>query len=493
MRWISSNGGRRRATGLRATALALVSVAALTCGGDRINVGPVKITPETSNVPAALQVHAQVPAQGMIRSAHAMSLAARVGGLPVKASWTYIDGMPGLNAQLDSWLLGALDAKAAASGERYRPAMALNTRPATAIGPGTTLTAEPVAASGRVIVFRETENDTLPNGTSSVTSQTVYADTNTGQVHRAADLLRPEALPRIHTLLFNTAGHSPKPLPNEAAPLDIVLDDQGALRITTAQTGTGNRPARTATATIPAQEAESALGEFGRNVLSQLRSHAPVELPPAASQAFRHVNCDVVPCAALTYDDGPDPRSTPRLLAILREKKVSATFFMLGIRAAANPAIARQVSNAGHAVGNHTYSHANLTMLSAAGIMNEIGRAQASIQAATGSAPTFMRPPYGATNAIVRQAVGLPLVNWSVDSLDWLSRDPKVFVPKVLQEITPGAIVIMHDIHATTIAGQTWLITALQSQGYHLVNVPELFEGTPLVTGQTYRSRPQRW
>jgi peptidoglycan/xylan/chitin deacetylase (PgdA/CDA1 family) len=171
---------------------------------------------------------------------------------------------------------------------------------------------------------------------------------------------------------------------------------------------------------------------------------------------------------------------------------VSATFFMQGTNASTNPGVAKQVTDAGHTVGNHTFSHPNLTKLSAAGVRGEIDRAGAAIRAATGAAPSFMRPPYGAANAAVKGAVGMPLILWSVDSLDWLSRNPAVFVPKVLKEITPGAIVIMHDVHATTIDGQDELITTLQTRGYHLVTVEELFEGTPLVPGQIYRSRPER-
>lgn len=408
------------------------------------------------------------------------------------ASWTYVDGLPGLNAQIDSWLLEILDAKSAPAGGRYRPAMALTTTPARAPGPGTTLTAQPVQASGTVIVYRETEKDTAPDGTSTLTAGTVYADAGTGEVHRAADLFRPESLSGIRSLAAEAVNHNAGPRPADTSLSDVLLDQEGDLRVSTARPGFKNVEPAAVTVTVGASDAGSALSDFGRNVLSQIRSRAPVAVPPASFPGLKHINCDIVPCASLTYDDGPDPKTTPQLLGILKDKNALATFFMQGANASANPGSAKEVTDAGHTVGNHTFSHPYLTKLSAAGVRGEIDRAAAAIRAATGTVPTFMRPPYGAANAAVQGAVGMPLILWSVDSLDWLSKNPAVFVPKVLKEITPGGVVIMHDVHATTIAGQAELITTLQTRGYHLVTVQELFEGTPLTPGQIYRSRPER-
>ncbi|XAS68468.1 polysaccharide deacetylase family protein [Micrococcaceae bacterium Sec5.7] len=101
-------------------------------------------------------------------------------------------------------------------------------------------------------------------------------------------------------------------------------------------------------------------------------------------------------------------RTTPQLLSILEEKNAAATFFMQGINTSANPGIAKQVTDAGHTVGNHTFSHPYLTRLSPAGVRNEIDRAGAAIRAATGTAPTFMRPPYGAATPVLFS--GRPIV-----------------------------------------------------------------------------------
>ncbi|MDT0169574.1 polysaccharide deacetylase family protein [Pseudarthrobacter sp. BRE9] len=433
-------------------------------------------------MPEPLSVELDPPVE--VPGGYPMKLAAQVGGSHVQASWTYMDGLPGLNTHLDSWLLGLLDA-AAPAGSRYRPAMALNNVPA--VSPDMTVSAVPVQASGTIIVVREKVTRAGTNGMGSVTSGTVYVDTVSGAVHGGAELLRPEAMPTIQSRILGVPAEIAAPSPQGPPLTDLVLDPSGQLTVTAELPGA---PGRRVSMRMNASDTGTALSDYGRQVLGQLNA-APAPRP-ATAPALRHVNCDLVPCAALTYDDGPDARTTPQLLAILAEKNARATFFMTGSNAAANPSIAKQVADAGHAIGNHTFSHANLTKLPPPAVKKEIERADAAILAATGSAPTMMRPPYGAADAPVQAAVGKPLMLWAVDSLDWQSKNPAVFVPKVLKEITPGATVLMHDVQASTIAGQLELITALQGQGYQLVSVPQLFEGVPLVPGHVYRSRPAR-
>lgn len=466
---------------------------ALFCAGDGVPASPVALQRSHATVtidggfsvlPAPLSDVLQIPVN--VPGSYPMSLSAAVGGRQVKASWTYVDGMPGLNAHLDSWLLGILDGAAAAAGGRYRPVMALNA--SQSLGPALVVSAEPVLAAGTVIVVREQTIDTGADGTRSRTSATIYADTVSGEVRRGAELLRPEALDGIRSRVTGVPAGIAGP-PSQGPDLtDVVLDSSGELQVTAE--GQAGRGQPRQEITIAARDADAMLSEAGRKVLGELRS-APVP-PPATGPALRHINCDLVPCAALSYDDGPDPKTTPQLLAILKEKNAQATFFLTGSNATANPATARQVADAGHAIGNHTFGHPYLTKLSPAAVKSEMDRTDAAIRAATGSAPSLMRPPYGAADAAVQAAVGKPLILWAVDSLDWQSKNPAVFVPKVLKEIMPGAVVLMHDVDPTTIAGQQELITNLQAQGYRLVTVPQMFEGTPLVSGHVYRARPER-
>ena len=395
MRHLSYLREGRKAAAWRVAAPVLAALL-LVIGGDQSPTIPGEsfigaptgpATPAASPVPPSWEF-------GTVPNAYSMSLTADAGTgrQPVTASWTYIDGLPGLNAQIDSWLLDILDAKTAPAGGRYRPAMALSTPPGRAPGPGTTLTAQPVQASGTVIVFRETEKDTAPDGTSTLTAGTVYADTGTGEVHRAADLFRPESLSGIRSLAAEAVNHNAGPTPAETTLSDVLLNDDGAIQVSTARPGIKNLESAAVTVTVGATDAGSALSDFGLHVLSQIRSRAPVAAAPASPPGLRHINCDIIPCASLTYDDGPDPKTTPQLLGILKEKNVSATFFMQGTNASANPGTAKQVTDAGHTVGNHTFSHPNLTKLSAAGVRSEIDRAGAAIRAATGTAPTCHAP-----------------------------------------------------------------------------------------------------
>ncbi|MGO4237061.1 polysaccharide deacetylase family protein [Pseudarthrobacter sp. YAF2] len=488
--------GMGRARGSLAAAclrilLAAFCLVALICGGDGTSGAPyvtmrpherVSSQPDSEALPQPLSDALNGPVE--VPGGYGMSLTAHVGEHHVHASWTYVDGAPGLNTHVDSWLLGLLDA-AAPAGNRYRPAMALN-----ALQPGgqeMTVSAEPVQAAGTVIVVREKVKSSGTNGTGSVRSATVYVDTVSGELRSGAELLRPESVPGIQSRITGVPADIAAPSQQGPPVTDLLLSPSGELTVTAELPG---RPGRQASMTMNARDTGAALSDYGRQVLGQL--NAPAVPRPATAPALRHVNCDLVPCAALTYDDGPDARTTPQLLAILAERKAQATFFMTGSNTAANPSIAKQVADAGFAIGNHTFSHPYLTKLSIPAVKKEIERTDAAILSATGSTPTMMRPPYGAADAAVQGGVGKPLIIWAVDSLDWQSKNPAAFVPKVLKEITPGAVVLMHDVQPTTISGQQELISTLQGQGYQLVSVPQLFEGTPLTPGHVYRSRPAR-
>lgn len=443
---------------------------------ERISSQP-RVMPLPQSLSDVLDQPVQVP------GAYPMSLTAQVGDHHVHASWTYVDGLPAFNAQMDTWLLGLLDAAAPAGG-RYRPAMALNARQHQ--GRDMAISATPILSGGNLLVVRQKVTDAAPNGTPAIRSSTVYVDMVTGVVHNGTDLLRPDAIPAIQARLAGIPAGVAAPAPREA-PTDLVLSPAGELTITAGLPGT---PGGQLATTMKASETAAVLSDYGRLALGQL--NAPAAPLAAMAPALRHVNCDLVPCAALTYDDGPDPHTTPQLLDILREKNAQATFFMTGSNTAANPATAKQVAEAGYAIGNHTFSHPYLTKLSPSAVRKEIERTDAAILAATGSTPAMMRPPYGAADAAVQAAVGKPLMIWAVDSLDWQSKNPAAFVPKVLKEVTPGAMVLMHDVQPSTIAGQQELMASLQGQGYRLVSVPQLFEGISLLPGHVYRSRPPR-
>lgn len=177
---------------------------------------------------------------------------------------------------------------------------------------------------------------------------------------------------------------------------------------------------------------------------------------------------------ALTFDDGPNPATTPQILDLLKRYKVKATFFVLGQQVAGNEALLKRMAAEGHEVANHTFTHPNLTTLSPDQVKEEIGQTQAAIQKVLGTAPVLMRPPYGAVNQSVVDAMGLPSIYWSVDSEDWSNRNPQLITQIIQAQTQPGSIILMHDIHQPTVEALEPVLAFLTGEGYNLVTTSEL-------------------
>lgn len=180
---------------------------------------------------------------------------------------------------------------------------------------------------------------------------------------------------------------------------------------------------------------------------------------------------------ALTFDDGPSDY-TNRLLDILKAKGIKVTFFALGSRADYYPDIIRREVKEGHEVESHTYAHRNLSSISAGEVSSEVISAAQSICNAVGKqgCVSYVRPPYGGVNDVVRSVVKEPLIGWSVDSLDWRSRDAVQVRAEVLTHAFDGAIVLMHDIYDSTVTGVEMMLDDLIAAGYTLVTVDELIK-----------------
>ncbi|MCL1952708.1 MAG: polysaccharide deacetylase family protein, partial [Oscillospiraceae bacterium] len=177
---------------------------------------------------------------------------------------------------------------------------------------------------------------------------------------------------------------------------------------------------------------------------------------------------------ALTFDDGPHRVNTPRLLDILEAEGVRVTFFVLGCNAETLPDIPRRAADGGHQVASHTWHHKDLTKLGAAQRRAEIEDTAALLEHITGLRPTAMRPPYGAQNEAVRAAADTPLILWSIDPVDWKTRDADKTYAHVMAHVRDGDIILLHDIHAPTIDAAEKLIPALKAQGYIFVTVDQL-------------------
>lgn len=199
--------------------------------------------------------------------------------------------------------------------------------------------------------------------------------------------------------------------------------------------------------------------------------------PPRAPASYNAVKTQH-PVLALTFDDGPHPELTPRLLDILRAEGVRATFYVIGRNVETYPEIARRIVSEGHEIANHTWSHPALPSVGAARLNKEIASTTEIIQRVTGRRPTNMRPPYGAINDRVRQSMfkdhGLDVIMWSVDPLDWRRPGASVVRQRLVDGATPGGILLAHDIHPGTIEAMPGTIRDLKAKGYGFATVSQL-------------------
>jgi peptidoglycan/xylan/chitin deacetylase (PgdA/CDA1 family) len=197
--------------------------------------------------------------------------------------------------------------------------------------------------------------------------------------------------------------------------------------------------------------------------------------PGPATYSSCHVDG---PYIALTFDDGPSPATTPQLLDILEKRGIKVTFFVIGPNVAAHPEIVRRELSDGDEIGNHSWTHPQLSKLSDQRVTEEITKTQEAIKNGGGYTPTLLRPPYGAITKRQREWIekqfGLSVILWSVDPLDWEGPGASVISQRILSGGKPGAIILSHDIHQQTIDAMSAALDALLAKGYKFVTVSEL-------------------
>ena len=230
---------------------------------------------------------------------------------------------------------------------------------------------------------------------------------------------------------------------------------------------------------VASRDVEKLLTEDGKKLRSGIMEKAdPIPIPKPENKPIPKpdVDCKVVSCVALTFDDGPGDQ-TDRLLAVLREKGVRATFFTIGKNVKANPGIVKKEAAEGHSVGNHSWDHPQLTKLTPEELRKELKNTSDSIVEAGAPAPVLMRPPYGSSNAAVLKAIGengMAETRWDVDTEDWKNKNAAVTTQRALAGARPGSVILMHDIHASSVDAVPGLIDQLRAKGYTLVTVPQL-------------------
>ena len=199
------------------------------------------------------------------------------------------------------------------------------------------------------------------------------------------------------------------------------------------------------------------------------------------------------PIIALTFDDGPSRASTQRILDVLSDNNSSATFFVVGSRVDGHSDLITAIVAGGNEIGNHTYSHKDLTTLSEEEILAEINSVNEAISKYTDSTVYLVRPVSGRYNQLVRDVSAYPFILWTVDTRDWSTRDADAVYDAVMEGAKDGAIILCHDLYETTAEAAERFIPDLIAQGYQLVTVSELAEyhGIVLEPGEIYSSLPK--
>ncbi len=182
---------------------------------------------------------------------------------------------------------------------------------------------------------------------------------------------------------------------------------------------------------------------------------------------------------ALTFDDGPKAELTPKLLDVLKEQDVKATFFEIGMYVDAMPDITRRVAEEGHQVASHSWRHKDLVKLTPEKLEKDIADTSAAIKKATGKAPAMLRPPYGSFNDAVSDAFKGTIALWSVDPRDWSVKNADSVYKNVMKVVKDGDIVLLHDIYPSTIAAVEKLIPTLKDKGFTFVTVEEMVAARP--------------
>ena len=177
---------------------------------------------------------------------------------------------------------------------------------------------------------------------------------------------------------------------------------------------------------------------------------------------------------ALTFDDGPSPQMTAALLDGLKERGAHATFFLIGEQIAGNEYLVRRMKDEGHQVGGHSYTHTRLDSADAAALA-EIQKTDETLRAILGDGDYWLRPPWGFASDALKSAVSVPLIYWTLDTMDWSVRNRDLVAHHIIENAKSGDIVLLHDPYDTSVEAALQTIDVLSEQGYEFVTLEELF------------------
>ena len=211
-------------------------------------------------------------------------------------------------------------------------------------------------------------------------------------------------------------------------------------------------------------------------------------VPAGGDAAIKLPNA--VPMVALTFDDGPKPETTGRLLDALALREIPATFFLVGEFIPENQEIIRRMASEGHQLGVHSFSHIEITNLSRSDFDFEVTQTRDLLTQIVGPGAYWLRPPYGILDDSVRNWADSPIILWSLDPEDWKDRDTRRITDTVLSQVQDGDILLFHDIYDSSVDAVIQIADALLDQGYCFATVEQLLKARniPIENGTIYRS-----
>lgn len=435
--------------------------------------------------------------------------------LPLAARFVYIPGVPAFNSKVHEILWNAIAAtgvgyapqahdpgaglaeRGCVPGSTDWPAADVLSRPETGPtgGSGTAVTCEVTAVFGDVVTVglrvvtgapEAVSGDTVHRLVVNVTADTVEAEGGRWSADAAPELWRRT----VELLRRQAGGLSSAPLaPPDEAQLKLAGQALDAARRTGSGSFIATMPQGIASPELEGLglpptaaplrleiDAETARSWGSEQHLLLLEQAGDPFVGLAAAPTSVPHDCALIPCIALTYDDGPGPY-TPQLLDTLLSRQVLVTFYATGGAASANPDTVIRAASEGHEFGSHTMNHPDLTMISPEAARAQVLDAAAVIGGLTGGPVTTFRPPYGAVNDSVIAAVGLPAVLWSVDTNDWRRPGTDALLERAVGGARPGGIILFHDTHSDSVAVAGGVIDGLRDRGFEPVTVSTLFGG----------------
>ena len=368
-------------------------------------------------------------------------------------------------------------------------------------GDGTALVCDVTAAFGPIlgITFRTVTG--ADGGVTSDTAQSLLLNLDTGGFSEAGALWTPEAATElwqgaVERLRRDAGALSAAPLqpPTEEqlalaqAALNAARLDSDALQfvlpagITSDELAALGVPATTEPLTVTVEAgAEGVAGApngwltpEGEQVLA-VRSDPFVGVP--AWHGAQPVDCALVACVAVTYDDGPSD-FTAELLDTLAAQESAATFFMLGKAVQANPEVVARAASEGHELASHSMTHPDLTTITSDKARKQVLDAGKAITKITGQPVTMYRPPYGALDPAVLTVINQPAILWTIDTLDWQQPGEAELLKRAVDAASPGNIILFHDTHADTVNAAANILEGLKNRGLTPVTVTQLYGGS---------------